>query len=149
MPGIYPRYEEDYYGWIQATAALLKQGNFREVDMDHVIEEMEDMGKREKRSFTSRMAQLIAHLLKWEYQPSLRSKSWTFTIQEQRDQLKELYEENPSFRSQLEGFMAQAYKHGLNIFRMETHLETSLPQKCPYTFDQCLDDTFFPSGDQR
>jgi hypothetical protein len=87
---MYPKHDEDFYGWTITTAALLKQKQYQEVDMDSVIEELEDMGINNKHALKNRLAHLIFHLLKWQYQPSYRvwdvsGKSWFFTIKEQRE----------------------------------------------------------------
>lgn len=147
MPTQYPRYEEDYYGWIQATALLLKQRKFNEVDMDHVIEEMEDMGRSERHQLMNRLTVLLAHLLKWAYQPDFRGRSWLGTLKEQRKRLRMLLKDNPSLKSRVNDSFPDAYELALDMIEKETPIDLKLlPQTCPYTFEQCLDDTFFPSA---
>jgi hypothetical protein len=69
-------YNKDFYAWLMKNADLLRQHKFNEVDIEHVAEELESMGKSEKRELTSRLTVLLAHLLKWKFQPALRSRSW-------------------------------------------------------------------------
>jgi len=140
----HPKHDEDFYGWAINTAALLKQKNFNALDLDSLIEELEDMGKREKRGFVSRISQLTAHLLKWQFQSGLRSNSWRYTIKEQREQLLEILADNPSFKLSLNDFLEKGYKHSINIFKSDTNLEIDLPDLCPYTFEQLLDQQFYP-----
>jgi hypothetical protein len=78
-------YESDFYAWTQKTAELLKQCQFTELDLDALVEEIEDMGKSERRALESRLSVLLGHLLKWQYQPDGRSYSWQGTIDVQRE----------------------------------------------------------------
>ena len=90
-------YEADFNGWIQAHIALLKESRFNEMDTCHLIEELEEMAKKNKNELVNRLVILLAHLLKWQYQPAYRSNSWRFSIDEQRDQIcAGLLEEFPS-----------------------------------------------------
>lgn len=150
MPRTYPRYEEDYYGWIQATVTLLKEGHMNEVDMDHVIEEMEDMARSERHQLVNRLAVLIAHLLKWQFQPDFRCRSWEGSIDEQRKRLTILLKDNPSLKGRVEDSFPDAYELALGVVKKETPIDLKLlPKECPYTFEQCLDNTFFPSKGQE
>ena len=82
-------HEQDFYAWTQEQAALLKFGRLAELDVQHLIEELENMGASEKRELISRLEILLIHLLKWQYQPALQSRSWLLTIEEQRLQLED------------------------------------------------------------
>ena len=82
-------YEKDYYLWLKNTANLLREKNLAELDLPHLIEEIEDMGKREKRSLYSNLKILLMHLLKYRYQPEKRSNSWRYTIEEHRQRIAE------------------------------------------------------------
>src|SRR4051812_23672920 len=98
---MHPRYEEDFYGWISASILLLKQKRFDEMDVDHLIEELEDMGNNKKQALVSSFAQLIFHLLKWQFQKDFRGRSWEASIQEQRKRITKLLLENPSLKREL------------------------------------------------
>src|SRR2546430_9957257 len=89
-------YEEDFAVWTFETARLLRAGRFDEVDIEHVAEEIEDMGKRDKRELHSRLTVLILHLLKWKWQPEKKSTSWGSTIVTQRAELCRIFEQSPS-----------------------------------------------------
>lgn len=142
---MYPKYEDDFYGWAMANASLLKKGNFNEVDMENIIEEIEAMGRREKSELTNRLAVLIAHLLKWTFQPDFRGRSWHGTIKEQRKQSQILLEDNPSLKGKLTEILTNAYELAVSQIEKETPISLKvLPLACPYTLEQCLDNDFYP-----
>src|SRR5271170_2694515 len=91
-------YDADFFQWTQSTAEMIRQGRLAEVDLEHVAEEIEDMGKRDRREVRSRLIVLVMHLLKWELQPDLRAASWRSTIVEQRTQIELILEDSPSLR---------------------------------------------------
>ena len=138
-------YDRDFYEWTRKNAQLLREGRLSEIDRDNLIEELETMGRSEKRAFVNHLAVLIAHLLKWERQPVLRSKSWRYTIREQRAQVADILDDNPSFRPSLEGMLLKAYGKAIVRVAKETGLdEESFPVTCPYEPDKIMDTTFFP-----
>lgn len=138
-------YERDFYRWTQEQAGLLKAGRFREVDVEHLIEEIESMGRSEKRELLHRLAVLIAHLMKWHYQPALRSRSWSATIKEQRKMLAIHLEDNPSLKAHLEEAARRAYEIAVLSVERETGLEeSSFPSNCPFSPDQLFDHQFMP-----
>lgn len=143
---MYPKYEEDRCEWIRANTNLLKQGLFEEVDMEHIIEELEMGNKSDKRGLRSHLGVLIAHLLKWYYQPDYQDKrSWKKTIITQRFEIISLLEESPSLKSSLTDMLPKAYKYACSIVETETPIDLKiLPKECPYTFEQCLDEEFYP-----
>lgn len=94
-------YERDFYLWTEVTANLLHNGRFEEVDIGSLIEEIESIGRSEKRELKSRLVVLLMHLLKWKYQPGKRSESWRSTISEQRICLEALLEDSPSLKQYL------------------------------------------------
>ena len=144
-----PKYENDFYGWIMTNALLLKQGKFNEADMENIIEEMESMGRSEKSQLINRFSVLIAHLLKWQFQPDFRGRSWHGTIKEQRKRAKILLKDNPSLKRMLEEILADAYELSVDQIEKETPIDLRLlPSECPYTFEQCLEENFFPEQDQ-
>lgn len=100
-------YDTDFYAWALHNAELLRQGRFSEVDIKHVAEELEDMGSH-KPELTSRFIILIGHLLKWEYQPHYRGRSWRRSIDEQRLQINWLIQKKPSLKLGLLEAIAEA-----------------------------------------
>jgi hypothetical protein len=138
-------YEKDFYAWTIRNAGLLRKKQFSKVDVAHIAEEIEDMGKSEKRQLVHRLAILIAHLLKWEFQPKRRTKSWKLTITHQRLKVKKLLQESPSLKHELEAQLTDAYEDGLFIAAEETRLSLDdFPTKPMYTLEQFLNDDFFP-----
>jgi len=140
-------YDTDFYGWAQQQADTLRSGNFAALDLDNLIEEIESMGKSQKRALTSRLEILFAHLLKWQYQPALQEPSWRFTIEEQRVRIAENLGENPSLNSQIPLCVELAYRHAKRLASRETGFEASrFPAQCPWTFDQAMDADFWPNA---
>ncbi len=143
--GAATKYETDYYGWTQDQAELLRAHRLEEIDLDHLIEELESMGASERRELVSRLGILLAHLLKWQYEPELRSKSWVSTIREQRRMLPLHLKQNPSLKAKLDEFMVDGYALGRGIASDETGLpEKTFPDVCLWTFEQIMDAEFWP-----
>jgi hypothetical protein len=138
-------YDKDFYTWAIENAELLRQKKFEEIDVDNIAEEIESMGKSNKRSLFSHLSVLIAHLLKWKFQSVRRSKSWSLTIKNQRFEISDLLEESPSLKNELKNQFDHAYKKALIIAAQETFLdEKEFPKVCPFTIEECFDDNFFP-----
>ncbi|MCC5896574.1 MAG: DUF29 domain-containing protein [Phormidium sp. BM_Day4_Bin.17] len=136
-------YELDFYQWTQRQSAMLRSRQVEHLDWDHLAEELESMGKRERRELSNRLGILLAHLLKWRYQPERRSASWQATIAVQRQDIEELLEDNPSLKSYLlEGF-ERGYRKGRLLAIAETHLPPStFPSEPPFTLQEALDTEF-------
>ncbi len=138
-------YDQDFYVWLTHNATLLRQGKFLEIDVENIAEELEGMSRREKRALINRLAVLLTHLLKWQFQPGKRSNSWRYTIEEQRRAVLKLLKESPSLHYQLYDKLSEAYQDGIIKAAKETHLDkTAFPSVCPYTLDQTLDENFYP-----
>jgi len=138
-------YEHDFYGWLTEQSRALKTRQFQHMDVEHLIEEIESMGKSEKRQLKSRLRVLLMHLLKWQYQPSLRSHSWKITIRNQRRDLAEHLLENPSLKNELDSVLVSAYIGALGDAESETGLdESSFPACCPWAYEQIIDLGFLP-----
>lgn len=139
-------YEIDFYNWALHNAQLLREGKLSEIDVEHIAEELESMGKRDKRELISRLKILLAHLLKWQYQPGGRSTSWRGSIVEQRVQLNDLVVETPSLKkSQLLEAINTAYPFALALAVKETNIPIShFPQLCPFTKEEILNEDFYP-----
>ena len=137
-------YDTDFHAWTQEQAALLQAGRWDQVDLINIIEEIESLGRQERRELENRLIILVGHLLKWQYQSDLRSKSWRLTIREQRRQIRKLMQENPSLQPYLRAAMTAAYEGGTILAASETTLElATFPLTCIYWFEQVLDD-FLP-----
>jgi hypothetical protein len=142
---IQKEYEKDFYAWTAHNAKLLREGKLSEIDVENIAEEIESMGKSEKRELISRLAVLMAHLLKWKFQPSRRSKSWTLTIKNQRMELSDLLEESPSLKKELEVKFYHAYEKAVLIAAEQTGIdEEDFPKKPTFTLKECLKTSYFP-----
>ncbi|OIQ69253.1 hypothetical protein GALL_491500 [mine drainage metagenome] len=105
------------------------------------------MGKSEKRELVSRLTVLLAHMLKWRFQPVLRGKSWNLTIEEQRNQLADHLADNPSLKSSFGEAVVSAYRNAILRAARETGLErTEFPVVCPWSFEQISDPNFYPEA---
>jgi hypothetical protein len=136
-------YNRDFYAWTKEQAGLLKQHRADELDWENLAEEIESLGKRERQELRNRLAVLLGHLLKWQYQPANRSTSWKATIREQHLQLIELLQDNPSLKPYIPEALDFSYSRGVNLAIQQTGLET-FPGQCPYSMEQILDQQFFP-----
>ncbi|MFN6032925.1 MAG: DUF29 domain-containing protein, partial [Dolichospermum sp.] len=103
-------HDHDFYAWTQEQAQLLRKGQFNQIDFRNIAEEIADMGRWEKRELESRLELLLMHLLKWQFQSNLRSRSWQLTIKEQRLRLEKLLAENPSLKSFLADCLEKIYQ---------------------------------------
>ncbi|MGM3162962.1 DUF29 domain-containing protein [Dickeya undicola] len=138
-------YDNDFYGWTQEQASLLRSGRLAELDVHNLLEEIEAMGRSERRELESRLQVLFMHLLKWEYQPSHRGKSWQLTIEEQRRKAMRVLSENPSLKSRLQDIIADAYGDAVIGAERETGLNRGLfPTNCPWSFEQAVNPDFYP-----
>ncbi|MEI8393732.1 MAG: DUF29 domain-containing protein [Rhodospirillaceae bacterium] len=138
-------YEQDFYAWANQQAALLRSGQLAAADIDHIAEEIESMGKTEKRELVNRLAVLVLHMLKWRFQAGFRSKSWIRTIKEQRIALARHIIDNPSLKSKRDEAIDDAYRTALVGAVDETNLpEETFPPACPWSFEQLMDESFWP-----
>ncbi|MFM7425498.1 MAG: DUF29 domain-containing protein [Elainella sp.] len=136
-------YETDFYAWTQVQAKLLQQGAWQELDVVNLVEEIESLGRQERQELINRLGILLGHLLKWEFQPAARSKSWFATIREQRRRIARLLQQNPSLRPYLPEALTDAYPDSVDLVIRETPLRyRDLPSDCPYSLEQILDDRF-------
>jgi hypothetical protein len=146
MPKVSEVYNQDFYAWAMQNAQLLRQGRLSEIDIEHIAEELESMGKSERRELINRLSVLLAHLLKWLFQPELRSNSWKYTIEEQRRAVADVLEDSPSLRHELEDRLIKAYANALLQGARETGMDkTHFPELCPFSLEQILDKDFWPA----
>lgn len=138
-------YDEDVIAWAEQQARLLRSGQWARLDIDNIAEEIEDVGKSEKRELQSRLAVLIAHLLKWTYQPGRRGSSWQNTIREQRATIADDLQKCPSLKPLLcdAKWLHQAYRRGMIEASGEARLPR-LPQALPWPVSDLLSQDFLP-----
>ena len=140
-----PLYDSDFYAWSREQAELLRKGELAQADIERIAEEIESMGRTEKRELTSRIESLLLLLLKWRYQPGKRGASWEASIANQRDDIADHLDDNPSLRPLLPQAMTTAYRRA----RLEAVADTgfageTFPEACPWTVEQALDGGFWP-----
>ncbi len=136
---LYDLYEKDFYAWTQKQAALLRAGKLSEIDIAHLAEEIDSMGRSEKRELISRLTILLLHLLKWDYQPERRGTSWEATIAVQRDDIADLLTDNSSLRAGLDAALGAAYRKAVLMAVAETGLARGrFPQVCPWGVGELL-----------
>lgn len=146
MSNLVDLYHRDYDAWLQDNLELLRQSRFDELDVEHLIEEMEEMGRKERGELASRMLILIAHLLKWQFQPAHRSASWRGSIAEQRIRIQRRLRLSPSLRPYLPQAIDETYADAVELAADETGLAQNVfPAGCPYTAEALLDRTFLPN----
>ena len=137
-------YDRDFYLWIQATAQQLKEGKFNEIDIPNLIEEIESMGRSEKRELKSRLIVLLMQLLKWQYQPEKRSESWRSTISEQRICIEGLLEDSPSLQPLISEVFDDCYQKARLKASEETGIKLNFfPKESPFTLEETLQASFF------
>ena len=138
-------YEQDFYAWANEQAALLRSGQLTDADLENIAEEIESMGRSEKRELVNRLAVLLLHLLKWQTQPERRGRSWKATITVQRQALTRHLKDNPSLKSRLDESITDAYGDAIQLAIGETDLpEIAFPTACPWSFDQIMAPDFWP-----
>jgi len=138
-------YEQDFYAWLLQSAQLLREKKFSQLDIANIAEELEGMARSDKRQLINRLAVLLAHLLKWQYQSYIRSKNWQRTIKEQRKRIKLLLQDSPSLKYEIEQKIATAYEIAILSAANETSLdEDTFPETCEYSLDEILNQEFYP-----
>lgn len=136
---------QDFYAWTQQQADLLRHKAFNQLDLSHLIEEIENMGRSELRELEFRFTILLMHLLKWQYQPHFQTRSWILTIKEQRRRIVKRLQQSPGLKNKLSQVIADAYDLARGDAADETGLdENDFPALCPWTYDQIVDMAFLP-----
>ena len=145
-------YEQDFVGWLNTQAELLKTGKVNELDIKNLVEEIEAMGRSEKRELESRMIILVMHLLKWTFQPNYQSRSWANTINEQRRRIGRVIKDSPSLKNSLNDteWFNDIWQSALYQAVSETGLDIKIfPEQPIWTTQQILVDDFFPHHDSE
>ena len=143
-------YDRDFFEWTVRNAELLRRGCVEEADLEHLAEEIEDLGKRDTREVMSRLTVLLMHLLKWSVQPERRftesgSSSWLATIHEQRRELMDIFAQSPSLKGRAEEGLQKAHRRAVRDASAETGVPIrQFPEQCPFGFEQVLEDEFLP-----
>jgi len=142
-----PDYETDFAVWAEHQALMIQGGMWEELDQEHLVEELEALSRSEHSELESRLEVLITHLLKWQFDAASQNprRLWRATIREQRHRLTRLFQRSPSLRPTLSVVLNQNYPHARLMALDETDVPASiLPETCPWTLQQILDDHFLP-----
>ncbi|GBF81293.1 DUF29 domain-containing protein [Aphanothece sacrum] len=149
-------HEEDFNQWIETTKKQIQENRFNEVDWENLLEELEEMGKSEKKALVSHLMILIAHLLKLKVQhdaPESMKKSWYDSVDEHRSRLIFDLAKIPSLQSYLQEGIKEAYERGRTLaikqgkradFGVRKPQESEYPRECPFTPIQLSDEDFYP-----
>jgi hypothetical protein len=132
-----PTYQADFAGWAQAQADLLRAGRVADLDVANIVEELESLGRAEFDKLTSVLCVVLHHMLKWDYQPQRRSRSWVATLREYQRRAERQLKVNPSLKPRLVEAISEAYEDACDRAEGETGLErATFPQACPYSWDE-------------
>ncbi len=145
-------YEIDFVEWAQHQAELLEGGNYDQLDVPGIAEELRSLGKSDLRSLGSHLRVLLSHLLKWRYQPRRRSRSWKSSIENSRIQITDLLSDSPSLMRQLtledsKSRLNKAYAYARRLASEETGIEiATFPEICPFRVEDILNDEYLPEN---
>jgi Domain of unknown function DUF29 len=138
-------YDRDFVGWTEQVVEALRRGDWAALDVENLIEEVEALGKSDRRAIKSRLEVLLMHLLKWQFQPEQRSRSWQATILEQRLRIVEILEDSPSLKNYWPTVVDAAYDGARKLAAIETGLTVErFPVGCEYSIGQILDEMYLP-----
>jgi hypothetical protein len=138
-------YEQDFYAWTQAQAALLEARQFDTLDLAHLIEELLDVGSSQYLAVSSAVYQILVHLLKWQHQQAKRSRSWRTSLLEHRTRIPRRLRRSPSLRGDIPQMLLEEYPAACRKTSLQTDLPLpTFPEACPWTVEQVLDQDFFP-----
>ena len=151
MPTHGQHYDQDFYIWTQEQAALLREGAWQDLDVSNLAEEIESLGKNDRRALGSHLRNLMLHLLKWHYQTREEdpSTSWRSSIRNARAEIAVLLEDSPSLRRTVPGLITRWYGLARQDAADETRLPlATFPTTCPWPPEQILDENFWPGGEE-
>ena len=143
-------YDKDVILWSREQAALLRSGQFSQLDIEHLADEIEDVGKSEQRELANRMTVLLAHLLKWHYQPKLRAKggkSWRDTIDHQRERIARRIDKTPVLKATAQDpdWLEDTWADATALAAKETGLSRAgFGIANPWTMEQVLSPDWLP-----
>jgi Domain of unknown function DUF29 len=140
-------YDSDFHLWSQTQAAAIREGKFAEIDLENVAEEIESLGRSDRREIRSRLHVLLVHLLKWQAQAEKRKGGWEISIDEARESLDILVGESPSLKNFPAMVLDEVYERARRKAAKETRLPASrFPAECPFDINDVLDENFLPGA---
>lgn len=138
-------YVTDFNSWIDQTTQLLRDRRWQDIDVAHLIEEIQDLGKSEQRAIASQLTRLLMHLLKWQYQPQRRSDSWLDSITDARTQIELAIVDSPSLKPYPAAQLKESYTRARRQAAKQTGLQMlEFPDECPYSLNLVLDEDWLP-----
>ncbi|HAT1683238.1 TPA: DUF29 domain-containing protein [Klebsiella oxytoca] len=138
-------YDNDFYGWTQEQADLLRSGQLNQLDSTNLLEEIEAMGTSAENELESRLEVLFVHLLKWQFQSERQGRSWKLTVEKQRRKIERRLKRSPGLKHKLPEIFDDAYGDAVIAAECETNIRRSVfPAECPWTFEQVMDPEFWP-----
>lgn len=141
-------YKTDFVVWAEQQAALLAQGQFDKLDLPNLVDEVLDLSRRERQALFSNLKVVLLHLLKWSYQPTMRSNSWRASIREHRQRIARQLKDSPSLKPYLEEIFTECYQDARLLAADETELpEDRFPSECPFTIADSLNPDFWDNDE--
>jgi len=132
-------YDKDFYKWANTQSKLLKKGEFEKLDINNLIEEIESLGRSEKRTLRNYLVNLLMHMLKVKFQPERHGKSWDSSIRFSKKEVLEVLKDNPSLKPKLKDIFFDAYDSARLKASSETDLDVSVfPKDCPWTIEEVI-----------
>ena len=140
-------YACDYQGWLAHTARLIRERRWQDLDADHLADEVEDLGKNERRGIASQLTRLMVHLVKWRFQPQRRSDSWRDCIADARLQIQLAIDDSPSLRTYPAELLDTCYAKARRSAAQQSGLPLDrFPDTCPFVIDDILNDDWLPDA---
>lgn len=134
-------YNQDFNQWLAEQIKALRQGQLNQLDLENLIEELESLGKSDKRALTSYLKVLVMHQLKWQYQPKKQSSSWLNSINNARFEISLILEDSPSLENYLSEALTKAYAAARKEAAQETSIDPNqFPETCSYSLRDLLGD---------
>ena len=138
-----PTYEADFHAWLMAQVALLREGRLAPLDVGRIAQELKALGNSDRRAIESHVLNVLMHLLKWNFQPRRRTRSWEMTIDNGREKILRILADSPSLKPRIVESLSSAYTTARRKAAAQTHLPVgTFPVPCPFTLDQVLDEDF-------
>ena len=141
-------YDQDFYAWSVEQAARLRRSRPSDVDWENVAEEVETLGKSDRRKVASDLKNILEHLIKWRYQPQKRTTGWRSSIREHRDRIQRIIADSPSLRRLPYEILAEEYRKARGAALDDTKLpKERVPETCPFAIEDVLDPTYWPEAE--
>lgn len=141
-------YGEDFHAWSADQAARLRRSRPSSIDWENIAEEIESLGKRDRRKVASDLNKILEHLIKWRYQPEKRKAGWRSSIREHRDRIERIIADSPSLSALPGEALSEEYRKARDAALDDTGLSVDrIPRRCPFSIEQVLDPAYWPEAD--